>query len=651
MVRVRSLLRSSVLFPVASLTLVWGCSSGGGDGGGQLAAPLLAGYSENPASYLVGEAIEPNLPQVTGVADDWSIDPALPGGLTLDPDTGAITGVPQAAAALTSYTVTAANADASAELALELEVLVPVDSITVLASQSGAGAAGNNSSNLPAVSGNGELIAFQSFANNLVAGDTNGQADIFVRDLDSGATQRVSLANGGVQADNSSGGAVLDQDGDFVAYESFATNLVAGDTNGQSDVFRTALSPALGVLETVRVSVSSAGVQGNGASSQASISGAGDRVVFASLATNLVVGDTNGASDIFLRVLGAGTSGTTERVSVSSAELQANGLCIAPRISADGNAVVFASTATNLVPGVTTGELLIYVRDLDAGTTECVSVSSEGFPANGPCSAAQISPNGRFVAFGSSADLLVAGDNNLVEDVFLHDREQGTTVRVSVSSTGEQGNGQSRFPALSADGDCVFFDSLATNLVPDDTNGVRDIFRHEVGQETQRVNLAADGTQADLQAFFPAAAPSGETVAYVSAATNLVEGVAGQQQVFASLSLLVLSAAAGPDSAGVFQVQDGRSSGELTRRVALGSRVGGADPSTLRLELVPQVPWLAVQLVAEESGSEAVGEVELQFLGGGLPAGVHRTELWVRGPADGSAEPLARLPVALRVTD
>ena len=190
-------------------------------------------------------------------------------------------------------------------------------------------------------------------------------------------------------------------------------------------------------------------------------------VAFGSDATNLVTGDTNAVSDAFVydRV-----TGTTERVSVSSAGAEANGTSFAPAISADGRFVAFPSEATNLVPGDTNGVTDVFVRDRLTGTTERVSVSSAGAEANGTSFAPAISADGRFVAFPSEATNLVPGDTNGATDVFVRDRLTATTDRVSVDSAGAQANDRSDFPAISADGSVVAFVSTATNLVPDDTN-------------------------------------------------------------------------------------------------------------------------------------------------------------------------------------
>jgi len=227
---------------------------------------------------------------------------------------------------------------------------------------------------------------------------------------------------------------------------------------------------------TTRVSLDSSGVQGNGDSSVAAISGDKRFVVFESLASNLVSGDTNGKWDIFVHNL---NTGTTERVSLNSSEAETDGHSYDPSISADGCYVAFVSDATNLVAGDTNGWEDIFVRDQQSGETRRVSVNSGGVQGNYSSYHPSISADGRYVAFYSFADNLVEGDTNGTWDIFVHDRTTGVTKRVSVDSGGVEANGSSYFPAISADGRFVAFESAATNLVAGDTNSYRDIFVHK----------------------------------------------------------------------------------------------------------------------------------------------------------------------------
>ena len=170
------------------------------------------------------------------------------------------------------------------------------------------------------------------------------------------------------------------------------------------------------------------------------------------------------------------SAGTTTRLSTGVAGAQPDGGSVEPEVSANGAVVAFRSQATNLVRRDTNAHDDVFATDLAAGTLRRVSVTNGGAQAGGGSVLPSVSGSGRFVAFTSSADDLVAGDTNGVADVFVRDRLLGTTRRVSVSAAGAQGDGGCGFPALSTDGRHVAFESEATNLVPRDTNQTFDVF-------------------------------------------------------------------------------------------------------------------------------------------------------------------------------
>jgi hypothetical protein len=350
-------------------------------------------------------------------------------------------------------------------------------------SLSSGGGEGNSDSLHPTISDDGRYVAFDSNASNLVSGDTNGRVDIFVRDRQTNTTERVSLSSSEAQGNDTSWYPAISGDGRYVAFQSFATNLVSGDTNGVEDVFVRDRQAGT----TVRVSVSSSGVQGNNGSWDAAISSNGRFVAFGSDATNLVTGDTNGYGDVFVRDRDTDTDGifdeagsvSTTRVSVSNGGAQGNGESYYAAISAEGGYVAFGSAATNLVSGDTNGYLDVFVRDRQAGTTTRMSLSSAGIQGNGGSFAPAISSDGSLVAFQSQASNLVLGDSNGLSDVFVRDRQASITERVSVSSFGGEGNGESLDAAISGDGNQVAFDSLASNLVAGDSNGCQDVFLHD----------------------------------------------------------------------------------------------------------------------------------------------------------------------------
>jgi len=221
------------------------------------------------------------------------------------------------------------------------------------------------------------------------------------------------------------------------------------------------------------VNVDSAGNQSNGPS-HGCLQSAGTRfVAFHSIADNLVPGDTNGAPDAFVHDL---RKGRTTRVSVDSTGAEANLGAGFPATTPDGRYVAFESASDNLVPGDTNDSTDVFVHDRLSGQTSRVSIASSGQEGQGASCKPQISADGRYVAFSSEANNLVPHDTNARIDVFVHDRWTGRTLRASVSSTGAQGNGWSDLPSISPDGSYVVFSSKADNLVPGDTNGEVDVF-------------------------------------------------------------------------------------------------------------------------------------------------------------------------------
>ena len=240
---------------------------------------------------------------------------------------------------------------------------------------SGGGEA-NGASILPSISADGRLVAFTSRASNLVAGDQNGYADIFIHDLSNNLTERISLTSSGGEASSDSQVAALSPDGRYVAFESTASNLVTSDFNFASDIFVRDRQSS----QTSRESVASNGAQADGRSISPAISSGGRYVAFQSNATNLVGGDSNSSDDIFIRDR---QSGQTLRVSVSSAGAQAGRSSFTPSLSANGRLVAFRSLAPNLVSGDTNDVGDIFVRDLDGSQTSRVSISSSGEQANG----------------------------------------------------------------------------------------------------------------------------------------------------------------------------------------------------------------------------------------------------------------------------
>ncbi len=445
------------------------------------------------------------------------------------------------------------------------------------------GTQGNGTSFDSAISADGRYVAFASYASNLVPGDTNEAyaPDAFVHDRLTGATQRVSVDSAGNQASyvgfGGSRGLSISADGRWVAFSSYATNLVPGDTNNTADIFVHDRQ----TLMTERVSVDSAGNEGRGPSLAPAISATGRFVAFRS-ASRLVAGDTNNRVDVFVHDR---QTGATIRVSVNSAGEQGDSGSGLPSISADGRFVAFASEASNLVASDTNTCWRrrlscpdIFVHDRQTGVTERVSVDSAGNEATSDhrrglgSSAPSISADGRFVAFGSDATNLVASDTNNRDDIFVHDRQTGATTRVSVDSGGNEALGYSDSPAISADGRFVAFRSMATNLVPGDTNNRPDIFVHDrLSGAMERVSVDSAGNQAIGNLYGADAASisaDGRFVAFRSLSSNLVPGDTNTCSVYTTPG----------DCSDVF-VRD-RGSAAAPRSVTIDIRPGSSHNST-----------------------------------------------------------------------
>lgn len=329
-------------------------------------------------------------------------------------------------------------------------------------SVSSSGRQGDLASSNPSISDDGRWITFVSDATNLVPGDTNGSSDLFLRDVRTGTTRRIAhielsgdrpLWNGTISAD---GRSVVLSAGD---------PLLPQDTNDHEDVYVIDL-PA-GTISMITPPEADDG------SHSPVVSPTGRYIAFGSWATNLVPGDTNGAHDVFRydRV-----AGTTVRVSLTSDGRQIAGRSDGPAVSADGRYVTFFSEDPGIVPGDTNPEPDVFLRDLRSGTTTMVSVTAAGTPGNYNSSSADISPDGRYVVFGSWATNLVPGDTNDWYDVFVRDLRTGRTSMVSVSTAGTQGNFGGENGAISSDGRHIAFTSFSSDLVPGDTNDDLDVF-------------------------------------------------------------------------------------------------------------------------------------------------------------------------------
>ena len=396
---------------------------------------------------------------------------------------------------------------------------------------------GNGPSWGPSTSADGRYVAFVSSATNLLGGDpsndTNGADDVFVVDRTEGTIVLASRDPvSGLQANGASGHPSLSDDGRYVAFETVATNLVPGDANGVlSDIVRVDLVD--GTLALVsRRGVS--GVQGDDGSFAPSISADGGLVSFISYATNLVGTDTNRKVDAFIRNV---ASGTTTRVSTDSNNKQANNATYAAVLAGGGGFVAFSSIATNLVSGDTNGDRDVFFKNLATGKTVRASVRSDGRQGNASSEIEDISANGRLIVLNSFASNLIKNDANNQGDVFVRDRVDQTTTRISKRGSVEADD-DSFNASISADGAHIVFATRATNLQSgsDDNGATTDVFEFDAATKAlTRLTKDGEGGATDAGSYDAQITSDGSAVVFASLATDLVAGDGnGNDDVFVS---------------------------------------------------------------------------------------------------------------------
>lgn len=382
-------------------------------------------------------------------------------------------------------------------------------------SVSASGAQGNLESQRPSVSDDGTRVTFESAASNLVPDDmpddvvpdTNERTDVFLADRTAGTITRLNLSATDAQPDVPSLRPAISGDGAFVAFQSFSDIFASDDDNNTSDIFLVEVATG----DITLVSRNTAGDVGSGGSVDASVNRDGTRIAFASAAPNLVDNDTNGMADIFVRDR---ETGTTVRVSVHTDGTEADFSSSAPVISRDGRWVAFASLATNLVDNDTNGDTDptdgedVFLHDLDNGTTIRVSVATSG--AQGDARSRRPAIGGsdnELIAFVSEATTLAPlEDFDGLDDVYVHDRTTSVTTLVSfdadntLSATAASSN-----PSVSEDGLFIAFESDATNLTETtDDNAARDVFIRDMTAQTNfLISQNDDGVIGDNESFSP----------------------------------------------------------------------------------------------------------------------------------------------------
>jgi hypothetical protein len=388
-------------------------------------------------------------------------------------------------------------------------------------SKSSSGTQGNQQSGVPfkslnaplSISRDGQTIGFESAANNLVSSDENFVKDIFVYSRAADSTILASVTDNEQPSTADSFGPALAKDANIVAF-STAAALVDEDRFGTTDIFIRDIINQQTRLITEPVQISEV-------YAAPSISADGQVVAFHSRSPFLIENDSNNSRDVFVY---NSIDSVTSLLSQSSMGAQGNASSERPQITDDGSQVVFHSYATSLLSEDGNGAFPdIFVRDIGASQTLVVSINSQGQQTNGNSFNPAISGDGRWVAFESDSFTLASGISNGNVDIFLHDRLLGVTTRVSVSSSGQQSNGDSINPSVSDNGQYIVFESAASNLVEDDTNNADDIFMHDTQtNQTVLLSKAIDGGAGNGDSRYAKISGSGNAVVFTSYADNLV---------------------------------------------------------------------------------------------------------------------------------
>ncbi len=404
--------------------------------------------------------------------------------------------------------------------AISSPVVAQIERISVAnnGSQANAGSAS------AAISFDGSVIAFHSNADNLVPGDTNGWTDVFVRDLDAGTTEIVSLRPDGGQTANYSRLSSISNDGNLVAFQARSSAVVtipgltdrAGGTTAHLLPDSSGPNPAVAAVARL----------------EATLSGDGRFLAFRTRSSlqnvwpesiRPINDDLNSAHDVFVLDLVTDPTPQIERISRLSTGVGLDADSRSPAFSSDGRFVAFM-TYSELLPDDANNRPDIAVKDRQSGNLEVISVTPGGSTGNGGSFNPAVSDDGNIVVFRSEASNLVAGDTNGRWDIFVRDRSAGTTTRVSIASDGSQANHNSMDAAVSADGRFVVFRSLASNLVPEDSNNRADIFVHDRQSRQTAIVSRPPGGQADGHSANPMPSGDGLWIAFESDASNLIVG-------------------------------------------------------------------------------------------------------------------------------
>ncbi len=366
----------------------------------------------------------------------------------------------------------------------------------------------------PCVSEDGRYVVFSSEASDLVDNDLNDSSDIFLYDQDTGQIERISENASGEEGDEDSEKPQISADGQYVAYQSFAKNLIEYDGNRTTHVFLYSVKTG----ETTLVSADESGNAGDDMSYMPAISGSGHFVAYKSYANNLVDGKTAG---VFMYDWETKkTSYLTGGYSVDNISIGGNGSYVAYVTRED----VVSDDTNNFYQD-------IYVYDRNTGENRLVSADSSGIVGIYGGDSPAISEDGRYVVFESSSTNLIDNDTNHVSDIFLHDLTTGETIRVSVGSSGEELLSGSRRPSISADGRYISF-------VYQSVDGSQQIFvKDRTTGELKLVTVNIYGKISENESLYSwiyqSISGSGEFIVFSSAAGDLVQNdTNGREDVF-----------------------------------------------------------------------------------------------------------------------
>ncbi|MBL8297584.1 MAG: hypothetical protein JNN30_04465 [Rhodanobacteraceae bacterium] len=369
-------------------------------------------------------------------------------------------------------------------------------------------------------------IVFQSDGPNVAPGQGSGNSRVFVRDLNTATNTQITFRNGGEEAGDSVYAPAMSSDGVTVVAITTNSNFVAGDNNLMNDLIRQAgRGSAAQRLSSPAAGpgIAAANHDSGAVFQRFSASEDGRFVAFASFASNLVPGDLNGTNDVFVRDR---LLGTTERVSVYSNGSEGNCGSLGADISSDGRYVVFYS-CTPFDTATPSPYTDVYRHDRLMDTTTLVARTPSNTHANSHSSLPSLSGDGRFVAFRSCASNLVAGDSNGFCDIFVRDMDTGTTALATPSVTPGGANTTTDYAEISGNGRYVFYMSEATNLVANDSNAAFDAFRFDrITQTVELISRNTQGVQSDATSSFEGTSHDGEQALFWSVGSNLSPGSA-----------------------------------------------------------------------------------------------------------------------------